>query len=113
MNDPYPRWSGLRDPPKLAPTARREAVSVIQSTNILARNYSQRHDGRTTSRLYLGYDWFTDVTASVAVAAAILGIVMVIDPLLPERGRRPLFGPPTSMPPAGPASSHANGRVVV
>lgn len=35
------------------------------------------------SRLYLGYHWLTDVTASVTLAVAILGIVMVVDPLLP------------------------------
>ncbi|WP_407343330.1 phosphatase PAP2 family protein [Pengzhenrongella phosphoraccumulans] len=51
-----------------------------------------------TSRLYLGYHWFTDVTASMTLAVAILGIVILIDPLLPERARKPLFGPPTPRP---------------
>ncbi|HEX7805476.1 MAG TPA: phosphatase PAP2 family protein [Cellulomonas sp.] len=35
------------------------------------------------SRLYLGYHWLTDVTASVALAVAILGVVILVDPLLP------------------------------
>ena len=36
-----------------------------------------------TSRLYLGYHWLTDVTASMALAVAILGVVVLVDPLLP------------------------------
>jgi membrane-associated phospholipid phosphatase len=36
-----------------------------------------------TSRLYLGYHWLTDVTASMALALAILGVVILVDPLLP------------------------------
>lgn len=51
-----------------------------------------------TSRLYLGDHWFTDVTASMALAVAILGIVILIDPLLPERVRQSLFGPPAPRP---------------
>jgi len=35
------------------------------------------------SRLYLGYHWLTDVTASMALAVAILGVVLLVDPLLP------------------------------
>jgi len=32
-----------------------------------------------TSRLYLGYHWLTDITASIALAVVILGIVIVVD----------------------------------
>lgn len=39
------------------------------------------------SRLYLGYHWLTDVTASMALAVAILGVVVVVDPLLPTLSR--------------------------
>jgi membrane-associated phospholipid phosphatase len=35
------------------------------------------------SRLYLGYHWLTDVTASMTLAVAILGIVIAVDPLMP------------------------------
>ena len=35
------------------------------------------------SRLYLGYHWLTDVTASMALAVAVLGVVVHVDPLLP------------------------------
>ncbi|MGV8976690.1 MAG: phosphatase PAP2 family protein [Cellulomonas sp.] len=35
------------------------------------------------SRLYLGYHWLTDVTASMALAVAIVGVVIVVDPMLP------------------------------
>lgn len=34
------------------------------------------------SRLYLGYHWFTDVTASMTLAVAILGVVVLGDRLL-------------------------------
>ncbi|MGV8966819.1 MAG: phosphatase PAP2 family protein [Cellulomonas sp.] len=68
-----------------------------------------------TSRLYLGYHWFTDVTASMALAVVILGIVIIVDPLLPERARRPLFGPPVPLPvsatPTGaPDPTHREAR---
>ncbi|PVU81970.1 phosphoesterase PA-phosphatase [Cellulomonas sp. WB94] len=35
------------------------------------------------SRLYLGYHWLTDVTASMALAVTIVGVVIAVDPLLP------------------------------
>jgi len=38
-----------------------------------------------TSRLHLGYHWFTDVTASMTLAVAILGVVVAVDPLLAQR----------------------------
>ncbi|WP_285725739.1 phosphatase PAP2 family protein [Psychromicrobium xiongbiense] len=38
-----------------------------------------------TSRLYLGYHWLTDVTASVCLAWVILGLVMVVDTLASRR----------------------------
>lgn len=34
---------------------------------------------QVTSRLYLGYHWFTDVSASVALSLAIVGIIITID----------------------------------
>lgn len=36
------------------------------------------------SRLYLGYHWLTDVTASAGLSLVILGIVMIIDTYMPE-----------------------------
>jgi len=44
------------------------------------------------SRLYLGYHWFTDVTASMALAVAILGVVIIGDRLLTDRALRRPFG---------------------
>lgn len=37
------------------------------------------------SRLYLGYHWLTDVTASVGLSLVILGIVIIIDRYAPSR----------------------------
>lgn len=37
------------------------------------------------SRLYLGYHWLTDVTASVGVALVILGVVIITDTYMPLR----------------------------
>jgi undecaprenyl-diphosphatase len=34
---------------------------------------------QVASRLYLGYHWITDTTASVALALVILGVIMAID----------------------------------
>lgn len=42
-----------------------------------------------TSRLYLGYHWITDVSASVGLALVILAVVILIDPLKPSRVRKP------------------------
>ena len=39
------------------------------------------------SRLYLGYHWITDVSASVGLAIIILALVMAIDPLEPKRSK--------------------------
>ncbi|MDQ0851681.1 membrane-associated phospholipid phosphatase [Arthrobacter sp. B3I9] len=41
------------------------------------------------SRLYLGYHWLTDVTASVGLAVAVTGIVILADGLRTARGARP------------------------
>ena len=41
-----------------------------------------------TRRLYLGYHWFTDVSASMTLAVAILGVVILVDRLLLERAGR-------------------------
>jgi undecaprenyl-diphosphatase len=41
-----------------------------------------------TSRLYLGYHWLTDISASITLAVAILGVVVVVDHLLPQRARK-------------------------
>ena len=43
------------------------------------------------SRLYLGYHWLTDVTASVGVALVILGIVIVADTFMPARFKQLLL----------------------
>lgn len=40
------------------------------------------------SRLYLGYHWLTDVTASFGLGMAVLGIVIIIDTLAPARLKR-------------------------
>jgi membrane-associated phospholipid phosphatase len=37
------------------------------------------------SRLYLGYHWLTDVTASVTLAIALLGVIIAVDVWLPLR----------------------------
>lgn len=37
------------------------------------------------SRLYLGYHWLTDVTASVGLSLVILGFVIIIDRYAPDR----------------------------
>ena len=34
---------------------------------------------QVTSRLYLGYHWFTDVSASVALSIVIVGVIVLID----------------------------------
>lgn len=39
------------------------------------------------SRLYLRYHWFTDVTASLLLAIAILGLVVGVDALRPTARR--------------------------
>jgi len=41
-----------------------------------------------TSRMYLGYHWLTDISASITLAVAILGVVVVADHLLPQRARQ-------------------------
>jgi membrane-associated phospholipid phosphatase len=43
------------------------------------------------SRLYLGYHWLTDVSASVGVACVILAIIMLIDPLEPRGLNQKVF----------------------
>jgi undecaprenyl-diphosphatase len=40
------------------------------------------------SRLYLGYHWLTDVTASVGLGLVVLGVVMIIDTLTPDKLKR-------------------------
>lgn len=40
------------------------------------------------SRLYLGYHWLTDVTASFGLGMAVLGVVIIIDTLAPARLKR-------------------------
>nr|WP_246279666.1 phosphatase PAP2 family protein [Psychromicrobium silvestre] len=41
------------------------------------------------SRIYLGYHWLTDVSASVLLAAAFLGIVILVDVFRPKRADMP------------------------
>jgi len=41
------------------------------------------------SRLYLGYHWLTDVTASMGLAVAVTGIVILADGLRSARRARP------------------------
>jgi membrane-associated phospholipid phosphatase len=43
------------------------------------------------SRLYLGYHWLTDVSASVGVAFVVLAIIILIDPLEPTQITRKVF----------------------
>lgn len=40
-----------------------------------------------TSRLYLGYHWLTDISASITLAVSLLGVVIFVDRLLPQRAR--------------------------
>ncbi|MDP9027709.1 MAG: phosphatase PAP2 family protein [Actinomycetota bacterium] len=57
---------------------------------------------QVTSRLYLGYHWFTDVSASIALSLVILGVIIAIDtrrtvrlpgePLRGERSTRQVDG---------------------
>jgi hypothetical protein len=53
------------------------------------------------SRLYLGYHWFTDVTASVTLSLWILGLVMIVDSWRPlgRFGQQPHAG--ATVPQAG------------
>lgn len=39
------------------------------------------------SRLYLGYHWITDVSASVGLAIIILALVIAVDPLRPKKSK--------------------------
>ncbi|MBG7587680.1 phosphatase PAP2 family protein [Rothia kristinae] len=48
------------------------AVAVLASGTVAA------------SRIYLGYHWLTDVCASLGIAVALLGAVMLIDAALPR-----------------------------
>ncbi|GGC90288.1 hypothetical protein GCM10011512_16520 [Tersicoccus solisilvae] len=53
------------------------------------------------SRLYLGYHWLTDVTASALLAVAILGVVVGIDTWRPTARRVPAVTGPGTTPPPG------------
>ena len=41
------------------------------------------------SRVYLGYHWLTDVTASVGLAFVILAVVIAVDTYLPQHQKKP------------------------
>jgi len=56
------------------------------------------------SRLYLGYHWLTDVSASATLAIAILGGVVVVDALIPWKPAPPDHHR-VSTPPVGSAQS--------
>lgn len=81
----------------LASRVRRRWFTVTAVTVAIAVVLAQ-----VTSRLYLGYHWFTDVTASMALSLVIVGIIIAIDtrrtvripgePVRGEHSRRQVHG---------------------
>ena len=63
------------------------------------------------SRLYLGYHWLTDVVASLGLAVAVTGVVVLVDGLRGARLAVPAAEPLTAAPVSSEAGSSTAGPV--
>jgi len=63
------------------------------------------------SRLYLGYHWLTDVVASMGLALAVTGVVILADGLRAARASRPAPVAPAVTAPAGPSAEDPSAEV--